>query len=118
MINPLTMKVTISGDVIFEEDGCWNWGRTYAKSKSDVHDWGEAYEEALEELDEHEDKNTTSEIEEENLENEDSSSNEAVTPPIYYMDEVQNFLMFMFTNPIYYEEVVKEKNLRDAMAWK
>lgn len=38
MVNPLTMKVTISRDVIFEEDGCWNWGRTDAKSKSDVID--------------------------------------------------------------------------------
>ncbi|KAI5447962.1 hypothetical protein KIW84_015413 [Lathyrus oleraceus] len=63
------------------EDGCWNWGRINAKLKSDVLDWGEAYEEALEELDEHEDENTTSESEEEHLETEDSSSNEVKTPP-------------------------------------
>lgn len=135
MINPLTMKVTISRDVIFEEDGCWNWGRTDAKSESDVLDWGEAYEEALEKLDEHEDENTTSESKEEHLETEDSSSNEATTPqtlakrtrktPIYLQDyisggelsedEAQIFLMFMSTDPIYYEEAVKEKNWRDAM---
>ncbi|KAI5411289.1 hypothetical protein KIW84_056403 [Lathyrus oleraceus] len=115
-------KVTINRDVIFEEDGCWNWGRTNAKSKSDVLDWGEAYEESLEELDENEDENTTSESEEEHLETEDSSSNEATTPPtlakktrktpIYLQDYTsggelsedvaQIFLMFMSTDPIYY----------------
>lgn len=120
---------------MFKEDGCWNWGRTDGKSKTDVLDWGEAYEEALEELDEHEDENTTSELEEENLETENSSLNEVVIPPtlvkrtrktlIYLQDytsggelskdEVHNFLMFMYTDPIYYEEIMKEKNWRDSM---
>lgn len=136
MINPLTMKVTISRDVIFEEDGCWNWGRTDAESKSEVLVWGEADEETLEELNEHENENTTTEAEEDNLEAIDSSSNESVTPPnlekrvrrvpTYLQDytsggelsedEVHNFLMFMSTDdPIYYEEAVKKKNWRDAM---
>lgn len=42
---------------------------------------GVKLEETLEELDEHENENTTSEAEEDNLEATDSSSNESVTPP-------------------------------------
>ncbi|KAI5403079.1 hypothetical protein KIW84_050605 [Lathyrus oleraceus] len=113
-----------------------NWVRDSAQSKSDVLGWGEAYKEALEELDGHEDENTTSEVEEENFEVVDSSSNEVVYPPTLerrgrriptYLqdytgggelseDEVQNFLMFMSTDdPIYYEETMKTKNWRDVM---
>lgn len=35
----------ISKDVIFEEDECWDWGRSIEELKLDVLDWGESEDE-------------------------------------------------------------------------
>lgn len=44
MINPFTKKITISRDVIFEENEGWDWESTKEETR-DILDWGEAYEE-------------------------------------------------------------------------
>jgi transposase InsO family protein len=45
LYDPATKRIVISKDVIFEEDECWDWGRSSEEMKQDVLDWGESEEE-------------------------------------------------------------------------
>lgn len=44
LYNPLTEKIVISRDVVFEENECWNWGRS-KEAGIDVLEWGDDNEE-------------------------------------------------------------------------
>lgn len=46
LYDPSTNRVVISRDVEFEEDKCWDWGRSTEAAKLDVLDWGESEEES------------------------------------------------------------------------
>ena len=35
----VSKKITISKDVIFQEDECWNWGKSNEECRSDVLKW-------------------------------------------------------------------------------
>lgn len=87
MVNPLDMKITIRCDVVFEEDECWNWGRTDSETTNNVLDWGEDCEETFYDVDRVEIntdnvENNTREEETEYDDNNRSSSNGITTSPI------------------------------------
>lgn len=60
LYNPITKKIVVSRDVVFEEDEKWDWGNSGAEVKDDVLDWGD--------VDEIVESNMHSESEEENEE--------------------------------------------------
>lgn len=41
LYNPITKKIVVSRDVVFEEDEKWDWGNSGAEVKDDVLDWGD-----------------------------------------------------------------------------
>lgn len=133
MINPLDMKVTISRDVVFEEEECWDWQKTASKTVNVTLDWGDVYDE-----DDENDTDTENDEEERTEEGAGSSSTEEATSPVlpvsdrrerripaylrdytsgeeFSEEEVQHFLMFMSTDPICYEDAAKSRKWRDAM---
>lgn len=44
LYNPITKKIVVSRDVVFEEDEKWDWGKSGAEVKDDVLDWGDVNE--------------------------------------------------------------------------
>lgn len=49
LYNPISQKIIVSRDVVFEEDESWDWGRNIEETKLDVLDWGD-HEENHDEL--------------------------------------------------------------------
>lgn len=41
LYNPTSRKIIVSRDVVFEENECWDWGRSVEEVKLDVLDWGD-----------------------------------------------------------------------------
>jgi len=39
LYDPIKKKIIINRDVIFEEDGKWNWNLNPAETTLDAHDW-------------------------------------------------------------------------------
>ena len=76
MIDPCTMKVTISRDIVFEEGEKWDWKSTAEETKHDILDWGEAYEQTYNQGEESEDEAALNE-DEGNHENDETISNDA-----------------------------------------
>jgi len=141
MVDPITKKVIVSKDVVFEEEQSWDWRKT-EEDKNDMLDWGEVDADIYASSDEE------NETEESLEEGESSQSNDAAIShgsipsnaaapalperrvtraPAYLQDyirgenfeaeeEVQSFSLFMVSaDPIYYEEAAKMKQWRDAM---
>ena len=56
LYDPSINRVVISRDIEFEEDKCWDWGRTTKAKKLDVLDWGESEEESSDDTSESEEE--------------------------------------------------------------
>ena len=48
LYDPVSKKIVVSRDVVFEEDKCWNWGRNNEEVRLDVLEWGDSNEEGSE----------------------------------------------------------------------
>ncbi|RVW51356.1 Retrovirus-related Pol polyprotein from transposon TNT 1-94 [Vitis vinifera] len=48
LYDPVSKKIVVSRDVVFEEDKCWNWGRSNEEVRLDVLEWGDSNEEGSE----------------------------------------------------------------------
>ncbi|WJZ99221.1 hypothetical protein VitviT2T_017686 [Vitis vinifera] len=44
----MSKKIVVSRDVVFEEDKCWNWGKSNEEVRLDVLEWGDSNEEGSE----------------------------------------------------------------------
>ena len=42
LYDPVSKKIVVSRDVIFEENECWNWGRSNKEARLDVLEWGDS----------------------------------------------------------------------------
>lgn len=135
MIDPLTKKITISRDVVFEENEGWDWSSTKEETINDVLDWGEAYEEVYNQNDDESDLNDEDSADGNSISSDaaDFSNDEAAAPQTWerkaltYLDDytsgeglseddVQNFVLFLSTDdPLSYEQAVKSKDWRKAM---
>lgn len=134
MVNPMTKKVIISRDIVFEEEESWDWRRTKEEEKNYILDWGEVDEDTYVSSDEESKGENSQERESDHSD----ISSDATTPTLperrvtraltYLQDytsgeglseeeeEVHNLALFVASDdPIYYEEVVKIKRWRDAM---
>lgn len=134
LYNPVSKKVIISRDVVFEEDAKWNWDKTGEQANCDVLEWGDEDEKEVNEIgaeseeEEQVDDNATNSSSTESAEDsfpspvpgrirrqptwmEDYVSGEGIS------DEERNNLV-MFTSaedPVFFEEVVKSKKWKEAM---
>ena len=48
LYDPTSKKIVVSRDVVFEENECWNWGRSNEEAKLDILEWGDSNEEGSE----------------------------------------------------------------------
>lgn len=47
LYNPLTKKIVVSRDVVFEENESWDWDKSGKEIRSDVLEWGEKEEDTM-----------------------------------------------------------------------
>ncbi|RVW97635.1 Retrovirus-related Pol polyprotein from transposon TNT 1-94 [Vitis vinifera] len=132
LYDPISQKIIISRDVVFEEDKNWDWDKKYEEAIVCDLEWGDDGEEATVN-EEESDSNFDADIEEDTEENnasdrQPSNSNAARNrrPPIWMSDyetgeelseeehEVQ-LAMFTAADPIYFDEAVKSEKWRTAM---
>lgn len=87
LYNPISKKIIVSRDVVFEEDASWDWGRSVEEAKQEVLVWGdnEEEEENHEEASEGEEENIVPAEQEENVS--DSSSSTSQGSPQALQDE-------------------------------
>lgn len=45
LFDPISKKIIVSRDVVFEENECWDWGRTEEEMRLDVLEWGDSEDE-------------------------------------------------------------------------
>ena len=57
MYDPVSKKIVISRDVVFEEKEKWNWNKTSEKDSCDVLEWGNEEKEREEDVEEVEEEN-------------------------------------------------------------
>ena len=141
LYDPVSRKIIVSRDVVFEEDKSWEWDKRHEGEILADLEWSDSEYEA-EEAEEAEIVHDN--VDEENAaitvgeEVEDSVSNEPVEensprsnegrarrPPTWMRDyesgeglseeEVANLAMFVAADPIFYEAAVKEEHWRKAM---
>lgn len=142
MFNPMTKKVIISGDVVFEEEKSWDWKRAEEEARNDILDWGEVDEDIYASSDDESEDESSQEGGESGhsgtSQEEGESGHDTITSTLperrvtraldYLQDytsgeglseeeeEVQNLALFVASDdPIFYEEAVKMKRWRDAM---
>lgn len=138
LFDPITKKITISRDVKFEENACWKWEQSKGEVQSNVLDWEDKNSDANKELDLEEDfdSNNTSNIISQTGGNSSTTSSGGSEPnspkgrcrraPAWVSEyttgegisEEEEEAMMMITeeDPITYNEAMKEKKWRDAMA--
>lgn len=132
LYDPSTNRVVISRDVEFEEDKCWDWGRSTEAAKLDVLDWGESEEESNDDTFESEEEEG-----DEAASNDSSSSSQSLgedqevgrtrSQPTWMEDfvsgeglseeeELTNFVFFTsVADPTTFEEANKSARWRKAM---
>lgn len=137
LYDPVTKKIIISRDVIFEEGGKWDWNLSTTEAEQDVLAWGDADDIATEESEGEETDGESNEVEDGNLEAipeiEESSTEfpqqtRRRREPVWMRDyesgerlseeeESDESLVFHISNddPINFDEAVKEKKWQEAM---
>uniref|UniRef100_A0A2N9FP23 Integrase catalytic domain-containing protein n=1 Tax=Fagus sylvatica TaxID=28930 RepID=A0A2N9FP23_FAGSY len=48
LYDPASKKIVVSRDVVFEENECWDWGRSNEEARLDILEWGDSNEEGSE----------------------------------------------------------------------
>jgi transposase InsO family protein len=48
LYDPVSKKIVVSRDVVFEENECWDWGRSNEEARLDILEWGDSNEEGSE----------------------------------------------------------------------
>ena len=48
LYDPTSKKIVVSRDVVFEEDECWDWGRSNEEARLDILEWEDSNEEGSE----------------------------------------------------------------------
>lgn len=48
LYDPVSKKIIVSRDVFFEENECWDWGRSNEEARLDILEWGDSNEEGSE----------------------------------------------------------------------
>lgn len=48
LYDPASKKIIVSRDVFFEENECWDWGRSNEEARLDILEWGDSNEEGSE----------------------------------------------------------------------
>lgn len=138
LYDPISQRIIISRDVVFEEDKNWDWDKKYEELIVCDLEWGDTGEEAVV-FDEHEEGNGSdldADIEEENeilpsdssTEESSSSLNERRNrrPPVWMRhydtgeglseeDNEAQLAMFAAADPIRFEDAVKSEKWRKAM---
>lgn len=145
LYDPVSKKIIISKDVIFQEDECWNWGKSNEECRSDVLKWNDDgdennMEEGIENNEEEgniegegSDVDTRNSSEtgvssSESTENDSPILNEGRVrgPPSWAIDYVTGeglsdedglnaMIMLTEDDPLTFEQAVKSKKWRDAM---
>ena len=145
LYDPVSKKIIISKDVIFQEDECWNWGKSNEECRSDVLKWNDDgdennMEEGIENNEE--EGNIEGEVSDvdtrnssetgvsssQSTENDSPILNEGRVrgPPSWAIDYVTGeglsdedglnaMIMLTEDDPFTFEQVVKSKKWRDAM---
>ncbi|WKA06415.1 hypothetical protein VitviT2T_024314 [Vitis vinifera] len=106
LYDPVSKKIVVSRDVVFEEDKCWNWGRSNEEVRLDVLEWGGSNEEGSE--DEQGEDDAKEGVAVEGREREDSLSSKG--------DVEHNLVLFTSTvDPTTFEEAVQSSKWRATM---
>ena len=137
LFDPITKKITISRNVKFEENACWKWEQSKGEVHSDVLDWEDKNSDANKELELAEDSNsnnTGNTISQTggNSSTTSSGGSEPNSPkgrsrraPAWMSEyttgeglseEEEEAMMITEEDPVTYNEAVKYKKWRDAMA--
>ena len=45
LYDPMSKRIVVSRDVVFEENECWNWGKSNEEVRHNVLKWGDNFEE-------------------------------------------------------------------------
>ncbi|WJZ94710.1 hypothetical protein VitviT2T_013543 [Vitis vinifera] len=113
LYDPVSKKIVVSRDVVFEEDKCWNWGRSNEEVRLDVLEWGDSNEEGSED--------------EQGVSGESSQQGRNKRVPFWMEDYVSggefsegdvehNLVLFTSTaDPTTFEEAVQSSKWRAAM---
>jgi hypothetical protein len=48
LYDPASKKIVVSRDVVFEENECWDWGRSNEEARLDILEWGDSNEDGSE----------------------------------------------------------------------
>jgi hypothetical protein len=138
LYDPVSKKIIVSKDVVFEEDECWNWDRSKEECKLDVLECKDDFEndiERVESNDEGDDavantrnSNESDSTSSESHEDEPLITNEGrVRKPPSWMEDFETgeglsdedgldaMIMLTQDDPLTFEEAVKSKKWRDAM---
>ncbi|XP_025015733.2 uncharacterized protein LOC112536986 [Ricinus communis] len=138
LFDPITKKITINRDVKFKEDACWTWEQSKGEMQSDALDWGDKNSNTNKELELEENSgfnntsNTASQTEGDSSTtssggSELSSSEGRSRKTHAWMsentigeglskEEEEAMMMIIAEDPVTYNEAVKEKKWREAMA--
>jgi len=131
LFDPITKRIVVSKDVIFEENECWEWERSPEQLKSNLLDYGEN-EEEQQESPQSEEENENTEVGEgigsssSQSSEEDPIEGRVRRQPVWMQDyisgegfsdeETQNLVMLTMTSdPTTFEEAVKSEKWRAAM---
>ncbi|PRQ42077.1 putative RNA-directed DNA polymerase [Rosa chinensis] len=132
LYDPISERIVVSRDVVFEEDENWDWGRTAEEVRLDVLDWSDGEEEENESA-QSEEENEFAQSEEENVNNDDAEEEEILEEgrtrmqPVWMQDyvsgeglseeeETNNIVMFTYvTDPTTFEEAFKSAKWKAAM---
>ncbi|PRQ17740.1 putative RNA-directed DNA polymerase [Rosa chinensis] len=133
LYDPISERIVVSRDVVFEEDESWEWGRTAEEVRLDVLDWSDGEEEENESA-QSEEENEYAQSEEENVNNDDAEEEEEILEegrtrmqPVWMQDyvsgeglseeeETNNVVMFTsVTDPATFEEAFKSAKWKAAM---
>ncbi|KAK9907798.1 hypothetical protein M0R45_000739 [Rubus argutus] len=136
--DPVSKRIVVSRDVVFEENESWNWGKSVEEVGLDVLEWGDD-DGGQSEVDQGDVEDEGSDCEEvesaigpssnEPLDDSSPSSNEGRVrrQPLWMEDyvsgeglsdqeeDVNNCIMFATADPITFQEAVKSAKWREAM---
>lgn len=143
LYDPVSKKIIVSRDVFFEENECWDWGRSNEEARLDILEWGDSNEEGSElnqsEAESEEEMAATEEGGEVSLSSSESSGENSPTSaesspegrnrraPFWmedyvsggeFSEEVEHNNLVMFTSHsdlTTFEEAVQSSKWRDAM---